>query len=131
MKELDGFVVEDGRGFYRPVGYVAFDEVIALVSAAIEAARRNHVRDLIVDTTALTLIRSPRTIQRYLAAVTWSDEAKGDVRLAIIAKEEMIDPRECGETGKIGVRVATKRGLVSDIFTTEAVARAWLDAQRH
>jgi hypothetical protein len=124
MKELDGFVMEDGRGLYRPVGYVAFDEVVALVRAAIAATRRNQARDLLVDTTALTGFRSPGTFQRFLAAVAWADEAKGGVRLAIVAKEEMIHPR------KFGVTVAANRGLVGNIFTTEAAARAWLESQR-
>jgi hypothetical protein len=124
MKELDGFVMEDGRGLYRPVGYVAFDEVVALVRAAIAATRRNQARDLLVDTTALTGFRSPGTFQRFLAAVAWADEAKGGVRLAIVAKEEMIHPR------KFGVTVAANRGLIGNIFTTEAAARAWLEFQR-
>lgn len=123
MKELDGFVVEEGRGLYRPVGTVPFDEAVALVRAAIETARSHRVRDLLVDTTALSGFPSPTTFQRFLAAVSWSDEAKGGVRLAMVAKEEMIDPQ------KFGVTVAINRGLVSNIFTTEATARAWLDAR--
>ena len=77
-----------------------------------------------VDTTALTGFRSPGTFQRFLAAVAWSDEAKGGVRLAMVARAEMIHPQ------KFGVTVAAGRGLVSNIFTTEVEARAWLDAQR-
>jgi hypothetical protein len=125
MKDPDGFVMEAGRGLFRPAGYVAFEEVVAVVRAAIAAARRNHAQDLLVDTTALTGFRSPGTFQRFLAAVAWSDEAKGGVRLAMVAKEEMIHPR------KFGVTVAAKRGLVSNIFSAEEAARAWLDAPHH
>ena len=39
LDELDGFVLEEGRGLYRPVGSVSFDEAVALVRAAIAAAR--------------------------------------------------------------------------------------------
>lgn len=124
MKELDGFVIEEGRGLYRPVGAVSFDEVVAMVRGAIAAAHTNQMRDLLVDTTALTGFPSPSTFQRFLAAVAWSDEAKGGVRLAMVAREEMIDPQ------KFGVTVAINRGLVSNIFTTEVAARAWLDAPR-
>ncbi|OAI42678.1 hypothetical protein AYO41_00660 [Verrucomicrobia bacterium SCGC AG-212-E04] len=116
--------MQDGRGHYCPAGYVVFDEVVAHVRAAIAAARRNHLPDLLVDTTALTGFRSPGTFQRFLAAVAWSDEAKGGVRLAMVAKEEMIHPR------KFGVTVAANRGLVSNIFSSEKVAHAWLDARR-
>jgi hypothetical protein len=38
----------------------------------------------------------------------------------MVARAEMIHPQ------KFGVLVATNRGLVSNIFTTEAEARAWL-----
>jgi hypothetical protein len=54
--------------------------------------------------------------------VAWADEASGGVRLAMVARAEMIDPE------KFGVTVAANRGLVSNIFTTELEARAWLDA---
>ncbi len=123
MEKLDGFVIEEGRGFYRPVASVSFDGVVVLVRAAIAAARRNKVRDLLVDTTALTGFPPPELFQRYLAAVAWSDEAEGGIRLAMVAEAEMIHPQ------KFGVIVAAGRGLVSNIFTTEVVARAWLDAK--
>ena len=79
LDELDGFVLERGRGLYRPVGSVSFNEAVALVRAAIAAARRNQARDLLVDTTALTGFPSPDTFQRFLAAVEWADEASGGV----------------------------------------------------
>ena len=124
MDELDGFILEEGRGLYRPVGSVSFDEAVALVRAAIAAARSNQIRDLLIDTTALTGFPSPDTFQRFLAVVGWADEASGSVCLAMVARAEMIDPQ------KFGITVATNRGLVSNIFTTAAEARAWLDAGR-
>jgi len=124
LDELAGFVLEEGRGLYRPVGSVSFDEAVALVRAAIAAARRNRVRDLLVDSSALIGFPSPDTLQRFLMAVAWADEANGGVRLAMVARLEMIDPK------KFGVTVAANRGLVSNVFTSEAEARAWLDARR-
>lgn len=122
LDEIAGFVLEGGRGLYRPVGSVSFDEAVVLVRAAIAAARRNQARDILVDTTALTGFPSPHTFQRFLAAVEWAAEASGSVLLAMVARAEMIDPE------KFGVTVAANRGLVSNIFTTELEARAWLDA---
>jgi hypothetical protein len=124
MEKLEGFDIEEGRGIYRPVGSVSFYEAVTQVRAAIAAARMNKVRDLLIDSTALTGFVSPDTFQRFLAAVAWADEAKGGVRMALVAKAEMIDPK------KFGVTVATNRGLVSNVFTTEDEARAWLD-NRH
>ena len=123
MDELDGFVLEGGRGLYRPVGSFSFNEVVALVRAAIAVARMNQARDFLVDTTALTGFPSPDTFQRFLAAVEWAEEASGTLRLALVARAEMIDPQ------KFGVTVAANRGLVSNIFTNEGEARAWLDAR--
>jgi hypothetical protein len=123
LHELDGFVLEGGRAVYRPVGSVSFDEVVALVRAAIAAARSNQARDLLVDTTALTGFSSPDTFQRFLAVVEWAEEARGSVCLAMVARPEMIDPH------KFGVTAAANRGLVSNIFTTWGEAAAWLDAR--
>jgi hypothetical protein len=75
-----------------------------------------------VDTTALTGFPAPDTFQRFLAAVGWAESAGGRLRLSMVARAEMIDP------AKFGVTVAANRGLVSNVFTTEAEALAWLDA---
>jgi hypothetical protein len=124
MNELNGFVLDGGRAFYRPVGAVTFNEAAALIRAAIAAARSNNARDLLVDTTALTGFSSPDTFERFLAVVKWGGEARGEVCLALVARPEMIDPL------KFQVRVAASRDLVSNIFATEDEARAWLDARR-
>jgi CheY-like chemotaxis protein len=116
----DDFLLAGDHAHYRPAGSVSFDETTALVRAAIAAALRNQVRDLLVDTTALIGFPSPDTFERFLAAVEWAEEAKGGVRLAMIARPEMIHPE------KFGVLVAANRGLISNIFPTEAEAREWL-----
>jgi len=122
MADPDNFVLEEGGAFYRPVGSVSFDEAVVLVRAGIAAARRNRVRNLLVNTTALTGFSSPQQFQRFLAAVAWAEESRGGVHLAMVARTEMIHPQ------KFGVLVAANLGLVSNIFTTEVEARAWLDA---
>jgi hypothetical protein len=122
LDELAGFTINAGRGFYRPAGSISFDEAVAWVCAAIEAACQHQVRDLLVDTTALTGFPSPTTFERFLAAVNWAESAGGRLRLSMVARPEMIDPE------KFGVTVARNRGLESNIFTTESEAIAWLDA---
>ena len=122
MYKLDGFIVEGGRGHYRPAGTVSFGEVVSLVGAAIAAARSHQARDLLVDTTALTGFPPPDTLQRFSAVEAWAKEASGKVRLAMVARPEMIDPQ------KFGVTVAANRGMASNIFPTEGEALAWLDA---
>jgi len=125
MTKPDGLIIENGRGVYRPVGAVSFEKAVDWVATAIAVARSNGARDLLVDVSALTGFRSPNTFQRFLAAVAWAEEAEGTLRLAMVARAEMIDPQ------KIGVTVAANRGLVSNIFTTEAEAVAWLDARKN
>jgi hypothetical protein len=122
LDKPDGFVMEGERGIYRPVGSVSFNEAATLVRAAIATARSNQIRDLLIDTTGLTGFPSPNTFQRFLAIVEWAKEAKGSVRMVMVARAEMIDPL------KFGVTVAANRGMVSNIFPTEEEARAWLDA---
>jgi len=122
VADPDNFVLEEGRALYRPVGSVSFDEAVVLVRAGIAAARRNRVRNLLVNTTALSGFSSPQQFERFLAAVAWAEESMGGVHLAMVARPEMIHPQ------KFGVLVAANLGLVSNIFTTEVEARAWLDA---
>jgi len=124
MNDLDGFVIEGTRGVYRPTGTVSLEQAIALVRAGIAEACAKNVGALLIDTTALTGFASPDTFQRFLAAVDWAGEARGRVRLAMVARPEMID-RE-----KFGVTVAGNRGLVSNVFSAEHEARVWLDAGR-
>jgi hypothetical protein len=124
LDELDGFELNGGRGWYRVVGNVSFNEAAARIRTAIELARQSEARDLLVDTTALTGFSPPDTFQRFLAVVEWAELAWGRLYLAMVAREEMIDPQ------RFGVTVAANRGLVCNIFTTEAEARAWLDARR-
>ena len=101
---------------------MTFDEAVARVRAAIGLACSARAKDLLVDTTALTGFRSPDTFQRFLAAVSWAEQAEGRLRLAMVARPEMIDPQ------KFGVTVARNRGLISNIFTSDTEARRWLDA---
>jgi len=116
----DHFVLDAGHARYHPVGTVSFDRAVTMIRAAIAAAHRNGVRDLLVDISALTGFPSPDTFERFLAVVEWAEEARGNVRLAMVARAEMIHPQ------RLGVLVAANRGLVSNIFATEAEARAWL-----
>jgi hypothetical protein len=121
MNDVEGFFLDGQRAVYLAGGVVSFDETVALVRAAIVAARENRARELLVDTRELVGFDSPATFQRFLAAVNWAEAANASLRLAMVARAELIDP------DKFGVIVAANRGLVSNIFPTEAEARAWLD----
>ncbi len=116
--------LEGGLGIYRPVGSVSFDELTTMIRDAVAFCAARHIRELLVDTTRTTGFNSPSTLQRFTAVESWAGVGMGRVRLAVIARAEHIDPR------RFGVTVAHNRGLSSNIFSTEAQARAWLDAMR-
>ena len=115
------FHLAGNRAVYRPVANVTFEEAVALVREAIVLACQHQARELLVDSTRLTGFLSPDTLQRFFAAIQWAEAGAGRLHLAMVALSEMIDPQ------KFAVTVAANRGLVSNIFPSEAEAVAWLD----
>ncbi|MBS1790649.1 MAG: hypothetical protein JST85_23225 [Acidobacteria bacterium] len=122
MDVPDNFELVVGRGFYRPVGSVMLKEAIDLVSAALAYAREQGISELLVNISALTGFAPPSLAERYFLIEEWATVAGGKVRLAMVARAEIIDPE------KIGVLVALNRGLISNIFETEDEALTWLDS---
>lgn len=121
MEIPDHFMISGSRGYFRLVGDVSLDAGVELVTQAILFARTQNIGDLLVNVTELTGFASPSIVDRYLFVVKWAHAAQGKVRMAIVARAEMIDQR------KFGATVAANRGLVADVFTTEGEAVAWLD----
>ena len=124
MNTPDGFEMVGRRAFYRPVAVVSFTEAVALVADAITYAREVGASELLVNTTRFTGkygFEPPNTTERYLVAEKWALATGGRLRVAVVARQEMIDRR------KFGVTVAANRGAVGDIFRTEAEALTWLD----
>ena len=115
--------MEEGRASYRPVTSATFDEAVVLVRSAIQVARANHARDLLVDVRGLTGFDSPGVGKRFFAVEQWAEEARGALPVALVLRAEMIHPE------KFGVTVGVNRGLVNNVFLTEAEAQAWLDAR--
>jgi hypothetical protein len=52
-------------------------------------------------------------------ATEWASIARG-LRLAVVARAELIDPE------RFGITVARNRGLSANVFTSEAEAIDWL-----
>jgi hypothetical protein len=118
---LDGFEQIGTRGFYRPVGTVSFDRAVDMVAEAMQAARALGLADLLVNTQHLSGFPPPSIFARYELAVKWAKSAGGSLRVALVARPEIID-RE-----KIGVLMAQNRGVRGDVFTSEPSAILWLD----
>jgi hypothetical protein len=123
MQAPENFEIVGSRGFYRPVGIVTFEQAVEMVAIAMVHARASGLTDLLASTLGLTGFQSPSTFARYALAVKWAESAGGALRVALVARPEVIDPQ------KIGVLMAQNRGVNGDVFTREADALAWLDAR--
>lgn len=123
MKTPEHFEAVGKRGFYRPVAVTTFERAVDMVAEAIVHARALGLVDMLVNTTGLTGFSPPTTFGRYALAVKWAESTAGVLRVAMVARPEIIDPQ------KIGVLMAQNRGANVDAFTTEVAALAWLDAR--
>ena len=123
MQPLENFEQIGSRGFYRPVAVVTFEQAADMVAGAMRYARERGAVDLLVNTHGLTGYPIPSTFARYSLAVKWAESAGGALRVALVARPEVIDPQ------KIGVLMAQNRGVNGDVFTNEMDALAWLDAR--
>jgi hypothetical protein len=121
--ELKDFEQLGKRGFYRPSGRVSFEQAVEMVAAAMRHARALGLMDLLVNSKGMVGFGQPSIFARHSLAVEWARSAGAALRVAMVARPEVIDPQ------KIGVLMAQNRGALGDVFTNEAEALAWLDSQ--
>jgi len=120
MSKPDHLEILEGHAVLRPSGQVSLEELVESVTASISFARAQNIRNLIVVTSTLTGFEVPSIGTRYFVVKEWAKASRGMVRVALVARPEMIDPE------KFGVTVATNSGLVGDVFASEDEALAWL-----
>ena len=116
------FQIVGDRACAQAVGLVSLNEAVNMVSDALAFARQQSVRKLLVDVTALHGFPPPTVLQRYGFCQKWANAAGPALRMAMVARSEMIDP------GKFGVTVLRNRGTVANVFVSEAEAARWLDS---
>ena len=121
MNTLKHFEQVGRRGFFRPVGMVSFEQAVEMVAEGMRHARSLELADLLVNTTGLAGFPTPDVFARYSLASKWAESAGAAMRVAMVARPELIDPQ------KIGVLMAQNRGVNGDVFPTESAAIAWLD----
>jgi hypothetical protein len=114
------FEIAGNHGSFRPAGVMSLDAAVDLIDQGLAFAREQHVSELLVDTRALHGFDPPSLVARFWFIQKWAATAGGAVRMAMVARPEMIDPN------KFGVVVARNRGMIADIFVSQATARAWL-----
>ena len=122
LNTLNHFEPVGRRGFVRPEGVVNLDQAVEIVAEAMRHARTLELTDLLVNTTGLSGFPTPHVFARYSLANKWAQSAGATLRVAMVARVELIDPQ------KIGVLMAQNRGVSGDVFTTESAAIAWLDS---
>ena len=105
---------------YRPVSEATFLQVIDLCSGAVSFSRMQKIRCLLVDTTRLAGFGPPGTLDRFEFGHRCARAAEGKVKVAFLAKPEMID------TDGFGLMVARNRGFQTGIFAAESDAVQWL-----
>ncbi|WP_254509734.1 hypothetical protein [Anatilimnocola floriformis] len=123
MNGFADFTIVEGRGFYRPVLETTLDEAVALIAGAIQHAREQGLKQLLVDQRGLTGFEPPNTFQRYYLMNRWVEAADSRVQVAMILRPEMVDP------DNFGLRVAENRGFLTNRFETEEAAIAWFDGK--
>jgi len=121
MGQPNGFAIEGERGVFRPAGAMSLQQAVSAVNGALAFAREKGLREVLVDVTGVTGFEPPGMFDRFLAACQWAETAAGQLRLVMVAPEELIHPQ------KFGATVARNRGLDSNIFSEEADALAWLE----
>jgi len=120
MKAPDHFEVMEGYCCYRLSGHGPLAEAAGKVIEAIIYCREQGIRNLLIDTTKWTGHKSPGSIERFNVACAFTEAARSAVKLSMIVRPEMMDPR------KFEVTVATNRGLIGNVFDSEKDALAWL-----
>jgi hypothetical protein len=121
---LEHFEVVGDRAWFRPAGTVSLKEAVELVNDGIACARRQKLRNLLVDTRALHGFNPPSMLSRIRYARRWAISAGKVVRFAVVARPEIVDPK------RIGVRVARNRGADASAFVSWRTAARWLDSDR-
>lgn len=122
MSASEHFETLESHTVFRSTGHVSLQEAVQRVTSAIAFAHEQSVRKLLVVTSALTGFESPGLGTRYFFIQDWARASRGVVRVALVARPEMIDPK------KFGVTVARNRGFISDVFASEEEAAAWLQS---
>ena len=123
MDVMEHFKQLGSRGFYRPVAEVSFEQAVDMIADGIRTARELGLADIMASTIGLTGFSPPSVFGRHALALKWAQSAGTSLRVALVARIELIDPQ------KIGVLMFQNRGGNGDVFSNETDAIAWLDAR--
>jgi len=118
------FETSDGMAIFRLQGRLSLERSFRLVKSAIASAKEQLVRELLIDISKLEWSEAPSVSMRHFMFREWARAAGAVVRLAFVAKTEMIDPE------KIEIIAARNFGATAEMFSSKSEAMAWLHDQR-
>jgi hypothetical protein len=110
----------DNFAHYFPTGEHSLEQTVEMIDGAIRYCRENKVGGLLVDISGVTGFPSPTLTDRFWFITKWAESSDGRVVLAIVTREEMIDP------DRMGITIANNRGLQCEVFTSKVSAFEWL-----
>src|SRR5687767_16034669 len=93
MEAPKHFEVMEGYCCYRLSGHGPLAEAAGKVIEAITFARAQGMHNLLIDTTNWTGHQSPDTLERYTWGQAFAEVAASAVKLAMVVRPEMVDPR--------------------------------------
>jgi len=120
MTPTENFSLEDGFACFRPVGEFTLEAVTRSIDEAIACCVESGIRNLLVDLRDVTGFPPPGLVERFYFISQWAATSGGRLRLAIVAKSELI------AEDMFDIVVAANRGMTSNAFTDRDEAVAWL-----
>jgi hypothetical protein len=112
----------DNFAHYIPDGEHSLEATVEMIDGAIRYCRENRVAGLLVDITGVTGFPSPTLTDRFWFITKWAESSGRRVVLAIVTRGEMVDP------DRIGITIATNRGLQCEVFTSKVDALEWIQS---
>ena len=120
MNVSDYFEIVDDYAVVRPTVECTVDEAVDFITAAIGMAHDRKITRLLLDIRGMTGFEPPSVVDRYFFVKEWAKAGRGQVRVVLVARPEMIDPQ------RFGVIAARNVGLIANIFEAEPEALEWL-----
>lgn len=115
---------EERLAVFRPPQVELLRQAAELVEQAIVATRQRRCPALLVVYEVPGGFQPPSLAMRQDLMRRWARAADGALRVAMVLPARYIDEE------RFGVAAALNYGLSSNVFTSEADARAWLDAHQ-
>jgi hypothetical protein len=125
MNPLEDLEQVGDCAFFRPAGQsepVPLPDRLKQLLQVVALAHARHIPKLLMNLTRLEHLEMPNVADRYFIMREFAAVAKGAVKIAFVLPPHLIGDR-------FGVLVGRNAGLMSDVFTDEPTAIAWLNSE--